>query len=67
LAVVWLAGTGVNTFCNLIMTFVVGQTFLSMLCAMKFGVSHHAAAAAAGCCCGGSNGTARLVAALLVS
>jgi hypothetical protein len=33
------AGTGVNTFCNLIMTFVVGQTFLSMLCAMKFGVS----------------------------
>jgi hypothetical protein len=29
----------VNTFCNLIMTFVVGQTFLSMLCAMKFGVS----------------------------
>lgn len=32
------AGTGVNTFCNLLMTFVVGQTFLSMLCAMKFGV-----------------------------
>lgn len=33
------AGTGLNTFVNLIMTFVVGQTFLSMLCAMKFGVS----------------------------
>jgi hypothetical protein len=34
------AGTGVNTFTNLIMTFVVGQTFLSMLCSMKFGVSN---------------------------
>jgi hypothetical protein len=33
------AGTAINTFTNLIMTFVVGQTFLSMLCAMKFGVS----------------------------
>lgn len=32
------AGTAINTFTNLIMTFVVGQTFLSMLCAMKFGV-----------------------------
>jgi hypothetical protein len=33
------AGTAINTFTNLIMTFVVGQTFLSMLCSMKFGVS----------------------------
>jgi hypothetical protein len=33
------AGTAINTFTNLLMTFVVGQTFLSMLCAMKFGVS----------------------------
>lgn len=32
------AGTAINTFVNLLMTFVVGQTFLSMLCAMKFGV-----------------------------
>lgn len=32
------AGTAINTFTNLLMTFVVGQTFLSMLCAMKFGV-----------------------------
>jgi hypothetical protein len=33
------AGTAINTFTNLLMTFVIGQTFLSMLCAMKFGVS----------------------------
>lgn len=33
------AGTAINTFFNLLMTFAVGQTFLSMLCAMKFGVS----------------------------
>lgn len=33
------AGTAVNTFTNMIMTFVIGQCFLSMLCAMKFGVS----------------------------
>lgn len=33
------AGTAINTFVNLLMTFAVGQTFLSMLCAMKFGVS----------------------------
>lgn len=32
------AGTAINTFVNLLMTFVVGQTFLSMLCTMKFGV-----------------------------
>ncbi|KAF6263304.1 general substrate transporter [Scenedesmus sp. NREL 46B-D3] len=32
------AGTAINTFTNLLMTFVIGQTFLSMLCAMKFGV-----------------------------
>lgn len=33
------AGTAINTFTNMLMTFVVGQTFLSMLCSMKFGVS----------------------------
>lgn len=33
------AGTAINTFVNLLMTFAVGQTFLSMLCTMKFGVS----------------------------
>jgi len=32
------SGTAINTFVNLLMTFAVGQCFLSMLCAMRFGV-----------------------------
>lgn len=31
------AGTGINTATNFLMTFVIGQSFLSMLCAMKWG------------------------------
>eukprot|EP00878_Enallax_costatus_P014909 GHUV01015609.1.p1 GENE.GHUV01015609.1~~GHUV01015609.1.p1 ORF type:complete len:409 (+),score=53.56 GHUV01015609.1:908-2134(+) len=32
------SGTAINTFVNHLMTFAVGQTFLTMLCTMKFGV-----------------------------
>jgi MFS transporter, SP family, sugar:H+ symporter len=32
------AGTGITTFTNFIFTFVIGQAFLSMLCAMQWGV-----------------------------
>jgi len=31
------AGTGINTFVNFIFTFLIGQCFLSILCAMKWG------------------------------
>lgn len=41
------AGTGINTFVNFIFTFIIGQCFLSMLCAMKFGVR----GACKGCVC----------------
>eukprot|EP00879_Flechtneria_rotunda_P017824 GHRR01018683.1.p1 GENE.GHRR01018683.1~~GHRR01018683.1.p1 ORF type:complete len:512 (-),score=124.08 GHRR01018683.1:93-1628(-) len=45
------AGTAINTFVNLIMTFTVGQTFLSMLCAMGFGVSTPVAWVLVNQCC----------------
>ena len=32
------AGTAIATFCNFITTFIIGQSFLSMLCVMEFGV-----------------------------
>lgn len=32
------AGVSINTFMNMLMTFLIGQTFLSMLCTMRFGV-----------------------------
>lgn len=32
------AGTAINTCVNFLTTFIIGQTFLSMLCSMKFGV-----------------------------
>lgn len=31
------AGTGINTTVNFLFTFIIGQSFLSMLCAFKFG------------------------------
>lgn len=31
------AGTGINTFVNFMFTFLIGQAFLSILCAMKWG------------------------------
>lgn len=31
------AGTGLNTFCNFLFTFFIGQLFLTILCAMKWG------------------------------
>lgn len=33
------AGMAVNTCVNFLMSFVIGQCFLSMMCSMKFGVS----------------------------
>lgn len=32
------AGVALNTFVNMLMTFLIGQTFLTMLCTMRFGV-----------------------------
>ena len=32
------AGQSLNVFVNLLFTFVIGQSFLAMLCGMKFGV-----------------------------
>uniref|UniRef100_A0A383WEJ5 Major facilitator superfamily (MFS) profile domain-containing protein n=1 Tax=Tetradesmus obliquus TaxID=3088 RepID=A0A383WEJ5_TETOB len=31
------AGTGLNTFCNFLFTFFIGQLFLTLLCALKWG------------------------------
>jgi hypothetical protein len=31
------AGTSINTFVNFLFTFLIGQAFLSILCAMKWG------------------------------